>query len=761
MSFLKHLVFTSLVVCFFTLAYAQQNTADGIIFDSDNATFKGFDKKNQIIELDSHVQIIYQGQFIACDKASIDTKNTTMTCQGNVTMVSNEAKLQADKIVLNYKKNTGEITNGFVQVGQVLFEGETIKKVSEDRYETTSGQYTACTNCPAFWSFRGSKVDAEIGGYAYIRNATVYFGKVPALWFPYLIVPIKSERQTGLLFPGFQQSGASGFTYQQSFFWAMSDSTDSTITVKNYTRRGLKGLLNYRYVLSEESHGSFDFGYIKDRYFSQQDLEPQFNPSQSIFSRWFVNYKHHYEMPYGFVQMMDIHSVSDTRYPRDYPLEVSGHGDSNLESRISLVKNSDLFHWSVDTSYYQSLLLENPVGNNNDSVHRFPEVNLSMMPRPIWKNLLFQFDVNYLNLTRGNRSYDDLDASGSPVPPDGKYDPQTDLIRVGQRLDLQPSLSYPLYYGEAFHFVPSVTYRETNYQFPTGDDPSAYRRYLQFNATTGVHFSKIFGSTTDPLANRYKHVLLPEVNYSIIPWNRQKKHPFFGDSEFEPNYLKDQPISDFDNIQFDYRDRVFDRNLITYSLTNKVLRKRWVEGTSRYDQIIRYKAWQSYDLYEKRRTIASTQNRYPWSEISNLIETTFDNFEMNMLIKYYPYQNVSSNATRIKVYNDRRDYIQTTYSQDFLVSSNKQVNVNNKTRDITLGAGVNIRYIQLTGSVTYDLIHSSLQSYAFTTHIKPPGDCWALIYSQEQLMGSQPERRFNIGFLFDGKTESGLTKNGS
>lgn len=743
--------------CLSNKAHAQQNSADGITFDAEDATINGYDQKNQVIKLRKKVQIIYDGQYIGCDDASIDTKKTIIQCKGNVRMVGPEAKLEAEEIELNYKTSTGVIKRGFVQVGQVLFEGDEIKKLSGTEYQTLRGKYTACTTCPPFWSFSGSKVDAEIGGYAYIQNALIYFGRVPALWFPYLIVPLKSERQTGLLFPSYQYSGSSGFTMSQSVFWAMSDSTDSMWTAKYYTNRGTKGLINYRYVASTESRGEFDFGFLKDRLFSKSSEISAYNPSGQDIDRWFVKYKHQYFLPYGFIHRMDINTVSDTLYPRDFSKEIQGRGDPALENRISLTKNTDYSHWSLDTSYYRSLLSENPLESNYRSVHRFPEINYSIMPMRVFdSNFIFNIDLNYVNFTRDNISYDDLDSSKNPVTPDGHFDPNTDLIRTGQRLDIEPTVSYPLNIGEALNITPSVSFRETHYQFSLGDKPSTYRRYARTSLAMNTHFSRIYGDKDDPTAARYKHVIQPEVTYTTIPWDQQPDHPFFSNDAFDSNFKKDQPVSNNDNIQFDYRDRIYEKNLVTYSLSNKIWRKTYHQGTPEYVQIVRHKLSQSYDIHEEQRD--SSTKKQPWSEISSLLDLRFDFFETNSLIKYYPYQKGTAHATRVKFFDKNNDYVQVTYSQDFLITNGTTVDLNSKTRDITAGAGFYVKYLQFEGETTYNAIKDVIQAYRFNVKFRPPGNCWAILFTQEKKTDAEKEYDFNISFLFDGKSETGLNQ---
>lgn len=754
MKIFKLLIFYALI--FLPGVGFSQTTSDGIMFDAEDAVIQNYDKNNQVIKLRKKVQIIYQGRYLSCNEASIDSKKALMTCKGDVRLIGPDLKMECEELSLNYKSNTGEIKKGFVQVGQVLFEGDLIRKTGESNYETVHGSYTACTNCPAFWSFTGSKVKAEIGGYAYISNAVIYFGKVPAFWFPYMIVPIKSERQTGLLFPSFGYSNSGGFKINQSFYWAMDDSSDSTWTVKHYGFRGTKGLVNYRYILTDESQGEFNYGFLKDKVFSEsKDLAP-YNSDQETLARWFLKYDHQYNLPYGYVQRTSINSVSDTLYPQDFKDEMPGRGDSSLESKVSLTKNTDDFHWSVETAYYKSLLAKDPLESNNDSVHRFPEIYVNMAPTHILgTNFLFQLNTNYVNFTRDNLSYDDLDSNRDPVTPNGQYDPSTDFIRTGQRLDVEPEVSYPVNFGTALSILPSVSFRQIRYQFPIGEDPSTYRNYLRTSVSTRSQFSRIFDKDeSSPLANRYKHVIQPEITYTAIPWDDQEDHSFFSDKNFDSNFKRDTAINNNDLLQFDYRDRIYDKNLITYSFVNKVLRKRFVHGEPQYKQIISHRLSQSYDFHEQRRD--TIDDKQPWSEVTSLLDLRFDNFETNWLAKYYPYQKESAHSARVKVFDAAGDYFQVTFSQDFLLNTGNQIIVTNKTRDLIFGAGVITKYVDFVGETTFNILADSFQAYRYGVRAKPPGNCWAFTFTQERQTNTDIEYDFNIVFSFDGKINSNI-----
>ena len=56
------------------------------------------------------------------------------------------------------------------------------------------------------------------------RNTTIEILGVPILWLPWMIYPLKSERQSGLLFPDFSIGGRNGFEVGLPVFWALGRS---------------------------------------------------------------------------------------------------------------------------------------------------------------------------------------------------------------------------------------------------------------------------------------------------------------------------------------------------------------------------------------------------------------------------------------------------------------------------------------------------------------------------------------------------------
>lgn len=229
-----------------------QSVTDGVLINADSMDR---DMVKGLVRLTGKVQLVFQGQHLACDRAEINQKTQTVTAEGHVILNNERVHVEGNRIVFNYKQNTGFVYDGFVQSGQVVFQGDLIEKVGETHYIANNAEYTACDTCPPGWSFSGKVIDAEIGGYARIKRPIFKIGGFPVLILPGLIVPLKSARQSGFLVPSMIISGKGGLAPGESYFWAIDRSSDLTATVRMYELRGLKLHEDYRYVLSETSRG--------------------------------------------------------------------------------------------------------------------------------------------------------------------------------------------------------------------------------------------------------------------------------------------------------------------------------------------------------------------------------------------------------------------------------------------------------------------------------------------------------------------------
>jgi len=759
---------------FASLSFAQ-SSADGVLIKNADSMYSDTVKK--MVKLEGHVQMVFQGQSLNCDSATINMKSQTLVAEGHVIIEGMKIHMEGSRIQFNYKTNTGLIYDGFVQSGQVIFQGDTINKTGEATFIAENAEFTSCETCPPGWAFSGRTIEAEIGGYAYIQRPVFKVGGVPVFIFPAMTVPLKSSRQSGVLVPGLDFTGLGGVAVMDSFFWAIDKSHDLTLTAVEYELRGLKGHEEYRYVMSDKSKGEVESAFINDRALSNEYTSPAL---PNTVNRWFVHYKHYFDMPDDFISRADIQPISDLRYPRDFPNEIAGSGDPSMESKISVTKNWEMTHFSAEATLNQNMLKYYPVTDNSDAVHKVPEIELSGRERRMggsWGPLV-KWDANFVNFGRNQFSYDNLqpdpipthsvngipflqgniDPYSSPIRT-GIFNPLTDKLRTGQRIDVQPSVSYPFQLWHNFDILPRFTYRETDYQFtiPSGAEgygSTAARRYVQGDIAAKTQFSTVFGNTEEEKGTRWKHSFLPELSYSEIPWLRNPNHPFFGNYSGLPYYRQWYPMSDADivgpnGLQFDYEDRVYDRKLTTLSLTNTLVRKRWQNGEPAYERVALFRVSQAYD-FAQENTIYSQ----PWSPIDTLLQVKGENFETYTEAQFNTYANVSNVSSTVKAKLNEKNYLLFTYALTWLFDENNSIVPNSETEDYGAGIGFTSKYFDVGGKIDYSTTaepnHWVIQSFDVFAILRPPGNCWHFRVNGHQDLGGQSSWRVNFAFDFSG-----------
>lgn len=716
------------------------------------------DTSNSTIHLKGNVQLIINQQYLSCDEAYINTKEKTLQAIGGVIFTTPEVYGEADKMFLNYENNTGVIYDGFLQSGQVSFESRLIYKTADNEYEVIDGYYTSCTTCPPAWSIYGAKIKASFGGYAKIKNAVFRVSQVPSLWLPYLIVPLKSERQSGVLTPGFENSSRGGSAFSLPYFWVFNESSDATISLKRYEFSGNKINLNYRYILSPNSSGELNTAWINDRaFYKDNDRIDAASSSQSL-DRWYLNYKNYFELPNHYVQRTNINLASDLQYPIDYASEFPYSGDPALENHASITKNTDSTSFSLDSTSYINLLKTDPLADNDDAVHRMPELNYQLMNQKLAESpFYYSFKLNYANFSRSSFSYDKIDSSiynsliydetyRPVIENNGTYAANTDLIRTGQRLKLRPSISLPMHFG-IFDVQASLDYQESLYQFAVSQDPNAHSRFLQSKLKAQTNFSRVYQNDENPNES-YQHSIEPQLEYTRLPYLEQSEHPFFGTAYLEP-YNSDLILTDGDKLQFDFTDRFTDRNILKFSLINVWTQKQIKDQKHDYKQVLHWTLSQSYDFYEKN--VVEEEKREPWSAISSKLRLNLNQYQVFNDLYYYPYQNHVNSNSYVRYTFMGSSYLQLAYEQSFKIKKGEDVDLDTRKQDWRLLARLDSGFFDLETDVSYSTVTHKITRYRAGFVVTPLGKCWNIKFIRDVATNGEYTDFLSFNLLFDGE----------
>lgn len=732
--------------------------------------FRDFER--DLVQISGNVQIIYQDQHFRSDFAEINLKKKHVHFRGNVNIQTLEYNIGGDEISLDYYSNQALIVNGFVQSNNITFQGKLIEQRGPNTFFVADADYTTCTNCPSTWSFQGSQIRAELGGYAFLKNTFLKVSGVPILWLPYLIVPLKNERQSGFLTPEFGYVRKHGLFFSESFFWAISRSQDMTFTLRNYELGGLKELLEYRYAISDFSFGQYNLAHFNDSVFASQLVSDNLISDGTTFRRWSIQGYSQQEINNLTNSRLKLNLISDLHYPKDFFDEFKTYAEGGLENRFNISARGNHTLAQLDSIYYKHLLESNPLQTNSSAVHILPELKLDLTTVQVGNlPLYFRFNSQYDIFYRKNKwddaaflgtqkyvansagdptcDHNNVTTTGCKPTQDNVFNEGTDFLRTGQRLFYKTSLSTPSFNPvEYVNVSPEVSYNESHYFFPEGAERYNIRRFAQLDINSRSRLYKVYDS--ENLDRKYKHELIPELSYTYIPFVDQDAHPFFGNiangeySFSSRNNLSDSDLNTPYGVQYDYHDRIYDRHLVTLTFLNRVIRKQLSDKS--YKNILDFRLAQSYDLYQVQSKY--NQGNQPLSDLSGILNLNIEQFTFTNQFNYYPYLSATNSTTSLSYLNDQQQYFKIGYN------SNRAEGP--RVDDVILALGFVTKYINVLSGFIVDTSEnresdSRLKKFSLITQLKPPGECWGVNFYREQQVGLQAEWRVRFDFSFDGK----------
>ena len=279
-------------------------------------------------------------QSIAADLIRFNRQTMIAEASGNVVAISGSDILTGSYMQINLDEEIGHIVDGtiFLKENNYHIAGERIEKTGPKTYTIDRATITTCDGDKPAWKFTGRDVKILEDGSGTAKHAAFYARSLPVLYSPYVYYPARKRRQTGLLLPEFSLGPRKGFSYNQPFFWAISDSQDATFYANPMLNRGVKTGAEYRYYLSNQAKGAIlldgfnddkvDDGSTDSRKKYGFDDGPidYLRPNQD---RYWFRMSHHQAMADSVNAKLDIDLISDQDYLREFSSGFMGFNETN------------------------------------------------------------------------------------------------------------------------------------------------------------------------------------------------------------------------------------------------------------------------------------------------------------------------------------------------------------------------------------------------------------------------------------------------
>lgn len=549
-------------------------SADRITFDQE---------KNEYVA-EGRVTITNQDRTLSADRVRLNQKSREAFAEGNIRLRSGKDLLSGQRLEMHLDNETGTLHQGkiFISGNHIYLSGEEIHKTGPATYSIRQATVTTCDGDDPDWRITGRDVEVTIEGYGRATHAALWAKKVPVLYTPYLVFPVKLKRQSGLLAPEFGLSDRKGTRYLQPLFWAINESSDATFFGDYMSLRGTRVGAEYRYVLSDKSLGAIMADGFNDRQVDdgQGDNSERWGYTDDGFlrpnsDRYWLRAKLSQALAGQFNAKLDLDLVSDQDYlqefkegfngfdkTRAYFLETFGRDidDYTKTIRLNRINFNRLwprYTFNGDLRWYDDVIKRRQ-GNGNDTLQNLPAITFDGAKQPIASSgFFFDLTSSYTHFYR-------------------------DEGARGHRADLYPRAYYPKRLFNVWSVEPSIGLRQTAWHIDQWDSPPTdrdthYRLIYDIKLDTSTDFFRVFDFTVAG-ADRLKHAVRPQVIYEYTP---------------------DQDQSDWP--KFDALDRIGPKNLISYSLLNTLITRSPLSTDKaadqfRYNRFLRFNLVQSFDI---------------------------------------------------------------------------------------------------------------------------------------------------------------------
>ena len=584
-----------------------------------------------------NVRIIRGEETVRADQARVQAGSQTAELQGNVVMTTKDFKIMCDRVAVNYEYNIGKIYDGkiFFPANNYYVSGDEIERTGPDTFMVTRGQATSCDGPNPAWSITGSNISIKREGYATVRNTTFSTSVMPVFYMPWLALPLRTKRQSGLLMPGASNSSRDGFTFTQPYYWAVSDSKDLTFYLTYMGIRGLEPTVEFRYN-DWGGKGTFRATYLHDQDPPTIDYPKPDGPKVQE-DRYWIRGMSDGATEYGLSWKFDLDIVSDPEYLDEFERSITGYQstrdqllsefgrelaeplDPLRKSIFQATKSVNSQNLTFSLEYTDNL--DDP--ENRDTIQRLPRIDLDLNRQGISGTpLYFDSTSEYTYFAR-------------------KTDRYSVEKEEGHRLDVHPRVYWPMRFGPFLDLVPSTGYRATLYNShgaeDTAADPNASDRNNRFEVR-GIFDMELDASTNLfrvydlnlGRVSKLEHRIKPEIKFSYISDADQDELPYW-----------------------DSVDRIPEEQLLTYGVQNYLVAKtrkapvfprprtRDDQGEEasveddpeyQYEEFLRVGVHRSYDFVEARRELRDRKSGWPSD-----YNSPHTPWEFEMEAKFSPY----------------------------------------------------------------------------------------------------------------------------
>lgn len=577
----------------------------------------------QITSLDSRREgnlAIAQGEVVIavgentiyCDYAQYDQDTRNVLVSGNVRIYRNGSVFTGDRAIYNLDSKNFTGAEFKTASGPFLAEAHSLSSSSSGVFEASQGFFTTDNVADPSFSLRAQTVRFFRDDYTEYENVTLYLGRVPILWLPYLYQPA-SKDQSFSITPGSRSSW--GAFLLTRFAFPISANVLGSLRLDYLSNRGLGVGLDSSWSTpaNPASWGRFRSYYIEDQSPGTNEnlAAPALTPVPKNItpSRYRISVQDRSFLTDTVYTTVNVNKMSDINFLKDFsPNEM--RNDPSPDTVLAITK------WDED--YTLTLQARTQLNHEFDGSGKLPELALDMKRQPFLDTGIF---------------YEGETSVGKYTRRFGLPAGLTNFDTV--REDTFHQWSYPKTLGGWLSVVPRAGVRATHYSSSVFDtnltpgDPLFAKggQLTRVAANAGIEASFKFSRAFDSVESRtwgldgLRHVVQPFTDFSMVTTNPDatKLLPF-------DHFSSATKLPAIDFPQFNSIDSITDWQILRLGVRNRLQTRRddqtlnWLELESFVDVNFQRPVFSNLPVADTG-TFSNVFNRARWSPLPWLTVT--------------------------------------------------------------------------------------------------------------------------------------------
>ena len=483
-------------------------------------------QKGEQLEASGDVELRQNGQVVSAGHLVYGQESKDVLAEGSVRIEQPGLVATGPVLKLNLDTDLGEMNQPQFEFSENHARGsaETMHILGKKNYTFDDATYTTCPAGDDDWLLRMSRLDidrtTQIG---VAHQARVEFKGVPILYTPWMDFALNNNRRSGFMGPTFGSTSTGGSELSLPYYWNIAPNFDATITPRMIAKRGTQFNNEFRYL---------EPGYTGSVHYEVLSGDRLTNTSRS-----YEALKHTQNLGGGLGFALNLNRVSDDAYFRDLSTTVSGTSQTNLLRDGALTYGAGW--WSASARVQSFQTLQDPLAPVVAPYRRQPQILLNARQTVADANVALASEY---------------------------VDFRHDTLVNGERVVLNPSVSYPLLSDPGYYLTPKLGVHYTQYWMGANNAaglPDATRTLPIFSTDSGMVFERDWASF---FGGDYLQTLEPRLYYVYIPYKDQSQLPVFDTAQAPFSFAQI-----FTENRFFGNDRVGDANMATLALTSRVI----------------------------------------------------------------------------------------------------------------------------------------------------------------------------------------------